>query len=260
MSVTHAAPIAIAWTKPVAAPTLDPAFASMGALLRQASKEPGTYKAWPISAAVVIAHLIAIWMLFQVEAIHVVARDAAPTWVVLIAPPRTPPVPQTPARPQATRATPPAEALLSPPQVMAAPPTLPVAPPSLTAPPPEPAPAVVTAAAAAPVAVPSPPAPAASPPATSRVVPASAVQYLVQPPIEVPLASRRLGEQGTVWLRVRVGRDGLPQQITVQKSSGFERLDRQALDAMRLARFKPQTEDGQPIEWIVTAPLQYEID
>jgi hypothetical protein len=29
---------------------------------------------------------------------------------------------------------------------------------------------------------------------------------------------------------------------------------------MKRARFKPQTDQGVPIEWIVVAPLQYEIE
>lgn len=111
--------------------------------------------------------------------------------------------------------------------------------------------------AAAPPPPPPPPAPPAPP--APRQLPSSAVAYRVPPPIEVPLASRRLGEQGTVWLRVWVGVDGAPRQVTVQTSSGFTRLDEQALWAMRRARFKPQVENGQPVEWIVVAPLQYEI-
>jgi protein TonB len=54
------------------------------------------------------------------------------------------------------------------------------------------------------------------------------VQYLKLPPVEVPRASRRAGESGTVWLRVVVDVRGLPAQIHVQRSSGFARLDEQA--------------------------------
>ena len=97
-------------------------------------------------------------------------------------------------------------------------------------------------------------------PAQPRLLPASNIAYLVPPPIEVPLASRRLGEQGLVQLRVLVGVDGLPRQVSVQRSSGFTRLDEQAVSAMRRARFKPQTDQGVPIEWIVVAPPQYEIE
>lgn len=130
-------------------------------------------------------------------------------------------------------------------------PTPPAAPPS---PAPQAEPPPPPARAAAPIAI-APPAPAAP-----RTLPSSAVAYVLPPPIELPLASRRLGEQGTVWLRVRVGADGLPREVSLHRSSGHARLDEQALWAMKRARFQPQTENGMPIEWIVVAPLQYEID
>lgn len=135
----------------------------------------------------------------------------------------------------------------------AAPAPLPV-PAPVAAAAPEPAPRTL----APPAAVPAPP-PPPPPPTAPRELPASSIAYLVPPPVELPLASRRLGEQGTVWLRVRVGADGLPRQVTLHKSSGHARLDEQALGAMRQARFKPQVENGVPVEWIVIAPLQYEI-
>lgn len=106
------------------------------------------------------------------------------------------------------------------------------------------------------------PAPAGPGPAQSggpREVSASAVQYLQAPPIAVPAMSRRLGEKGTVVLRVLVDRDGLPRQITLQQSSGFARLDEQAQQAMRAARFKPHTENGEPVEMLVLTPIQYEL-
>ena len=60
-----------------------------------------------------------------------------------------------------------------------------------------------------------------------------------------------------VWLRVVVGTQGQPLHVSVQRSSGYSRLDEQALWAMRQARFKPHTEDGQPVEVEVTAPIEY---
>jgi protein TonB len=92
------------------------------------------------------------------------------------------------------------------------------------------------------------------------VLAATAVRYLVPPPIEVPMASRRLGESGTVVLRVLVDTAGMPKHITVHRSSGFARLDEQAVAATRQARFVPQTENGQPIEVIATVTAQYELD
>lgn len=76
----------------------------------------------------------------------------------------------------------------------------------------------------------------------------------------VPLMSKRLRESGIVHLRVVVDARGLPREITLAKSSGFARLDEQALQDMRGARFVPQTENGQPVEWEVITPLSYELD
>ena len=100
-----------------------------------------------------------------------------------------------------------------------------------------PAPAQVDAAAvAAPAAPPPPPAP--------REFQASAVSYLVPPVLTYPRVSRELGEQGSALLRVLVDERGRPTEIQVVKSSGYPRLDQQAVQAMRNARFKPHVEDG----------------
>jgi periplasmic protein TonB len=116
-------------------------------------------------------------------------------------------------------------------------------------PPPEP-PALVVAS--KPVVPPAPPA--------RRQLAASAVQYRVWPPVEVPRASKRAGESGTVWLRVVVSISGEPVQVSVQRSSGFARLDEQALWAMRQARFQPHSEDGRAVEVDVIAPIEYPAD
>lgn len=198
--------------------------------------------------AIAGAHVLGLWALFQVQAVRDAVREVAPVMVEFIQPeaqakPPPPPAPRPP--------TPVAKPL---PAIAAVPSPVP-APAAFEVPAPEPAPAPVV------VAAPAPPAPAPPPaPPTPKLLPATAVGYLVQPPIEVPMASRRLGEAGTVQLRVLVDVAGLPRQVSLHKSSGFARLDEQALQAMRKARFKPQTENGQPIEWIVIAPLQYEIE
>ncbi len=92
------------------------------------------------------------------------------------------------------------------------------------------------------------------------MLPPTAVQYLVLPPVEVPRLSRRAGESGVVWLRVVVDVHGTPAQVQLQRSSGHARLDEQALWAMRRARFKPHTENGIPIELEVTAPIEYALE
>ena len=182
-----------------------------------------------------------------------VAAELRPLMVALIAPrePESAPPQTQPPRPQA------------PPLRL---PELPLVPP-----PPLPAPespaAITVQAALAPVAVqapapvlaapPAPPAPPPPQPVARRQIDASAVRYLTEPPAEVPRASRRAGEHGTVWLRVVVDVQGQPAQVQLHRSSGYARLDEQALWAMRQARFRPHTENGRAVEVEVIAPIEY---
>lgn len=144
---------------------------------------------------------------------------------------------------------------------------LPPHPAAVTLPPPE-VPAVVTPSTTAllPPAV-SPPnpqgSPTSAPPAavtSPKVVPASALRYRVEPAVEVPRLSRRAGESGRVGLRVLFDTQGSPREIQLSRSSGFARLDAQALEAMQRARIQPIVEDGRPIEVIAQAWLEYELD
>ncbi len=108
---------------------------------------------------------------------------------------------------------------------------------------------------------PAPPAPPAQvAPAVPRQIPPSAVRYVVEPRLTVPLLSRRLGEQGLVHLRIVVDARGQLKEASLKKSSGFARIDQQALQDIRSARFAPYLDNGQPIEWETTALLSYELD
>lgn len=114
----------------------------------------------------------------------------------------------------------------------------------------EPAPEAA-AAAAAPEQIPAPP--------TLKKIAPNAVRYLVEPRLTVPLLSRRLGEAGIVHLRIVVDARGQLKDASVKKSSGFERIDAQALQDIRTARFAPYLENGQALEWETTALLSYEL-
>lgn len=203
-------------------------------------------------AGVTGVHALGLWGLLQVDTVQHAAREASPLvidFIAIEAPPMAPPPPPRPLELPARPAPPPVIA-------MALTPTAAPAPFTVPAPDPLPAPAVATV-----MASPAPPAPPPpSPPPAPKVLPATAVRYVVPPPIEVPMASRRLGESGIVQLRVVVDAAGLPRQVTLHRSSGHVRLDEQALGAMRQARFASQTENGAPIEWTVIAPLQYDIE
>lgn len=204
-------------------------------------------------AGVASLHVLALWALLQVDAVRQAVHEVSPLMVDFIAPEAPPqPPPPPPTRPPVPAPRP------APAPVIAAAPRPVPAPTPFVVPAPEPAPAPAPTVVQAP---PAPPAPVPPPtPPAPKLLPAAAVRYVVPPAIEVPMASRRLDESGTVLLRVVVDTAGLPKQVTLHKSSGHARLDEQAMSAMRQARFKPQAENGQPIEWIVIAPLQYEIE
>lgn len=48
-----------------------------------------------------------------------------------------------------------------------------------------------------------------------------------------PELSRRLSEQGETVLQIAIGQDGSPQQVSLARSSGFERLDSAATDFVK---------------------------
>ena len=74
-----------------------------------------------------------------------------------------------------------------------------------------------------------------------------------------PIDSRRRGEQGTVLLRVRVGRDGLPIEIEVERSSGYRQLDRAAREAVLRWRFRPVQINGVNVEARGLVPIRFDV-
>lgn len=205
-----------------------------------------------LTGGVLAAHVLGGWALLQVDAVRQAVVEAAPIMVSLIQAPEPPkPTPPPPPAPQPVKPRP------APAPVIAAAPSPSPAPPVFVTPAPDPVPAPVAAVPAPP----APPAPVAPPaPPAPKLIPPSAVRYVVEPKMTVPLLSRRLGEQGLVHLRIVVDARGLLKEATIRKSSGFARIDQQALQDIRSARFAPYTENGQPIEWETTALLSYELD
>ena len=86
------------------------------------------------------------------------------------------------------------------------------------------------------------------------------MRYLDAPVPRYPPKSKLLGESGRVHVRVLVDAAGLPSQAAIAKSSGYGRLDEAALSAVRAARFKPYTENGQPQVFWVVIPLIFELE
>jgi periplasmic protein TonB len=116
------------------------------------------------------------------------------------------------------------------------------------------APATAPPAAAAP----APPAPAAAP--AQVELPSSGASYLQNPPPIYPLISKRLGEQGKVVVRVLIGADGRPQKAELARSSGYERLDRSALDYVMKCRYVPGKVGGVPQAMWYEAPVSFVLE
>jgi protein TonB len=147
--------------------------------------------------------------------------------------------------------------LSAPPPAPEAPPPPELAEPEIYVPPPAvefardtPPPIVATAdqpqaAPPAPVAIRAPAVPAPRPAAPPTMVAADlgATMISAKPP-SYPLESRRKREQGTVVLALTLGTDGGVADIRLAKSSGYDRLDRAALGAVRHWRWSPTIRDG----------------
>jgi protein TonB len=76
-------------------------------------------------------------------------------------------------------------------------------------------------------------------------------------PPEYPAFSKRLNEQGKVVLQVVLGEDGRVANAEVKTSSGFQRLDDAALNAVRTWRCKPSMRNGFAVRAIALQPLNF---
>ena len=65
-----------------------------------------------------------------------------------------------------------------------------------------------------------------------------------------------MGEQGKVVLRVLIDAQGVPQQVELKQSSGYERLDQQALETVQRWRFVPGKRNGVPEAMWNVVPIQ----
>ena len=80
------------------------------------------------------------------------------------------------------------------------------------------------------------------------------------PTVELPASSKRLGETGTVLLRVLVGADGSAERVALKKSSGFDALDSSALETVRRWRFVPGKRNGVPAAMEYTVPIAFRLE
>lgn len=75
-----------------------------------------------------------------------------------------------------------------------------------------------------------------------------------------PRAARKRGEQGTVFVRALVGRDGKPVQVAVASGKGvWAGLDKAAVDAVKQWTFTPAKMKGKPVAVWVVIPVKFKL-
>ncbi len=83
--------------------------------------------------------------------------------------------------------------------------------------------------------------------------------YLKNPAPVYPDVARRRGYEGTVFLTVRVDKEGYPIKVEVEKSSGHSSLDESALKAVKEWRFRAAMLGSVPVESSVRVPVRFDL-
>jgi len=109
-------------------------------------------------------------------------------------------------------------------------------------------------------------------PATPSIAPAATEPVASTAPIEATLAYRavplkfppaalRAHMEGTVVLRVLVDEKGVPQEVTIEQSSGYTLLDRSAREQVLQGwRFQPATVGGQAVRAWARVPVNFNVN
>ncbi|MDO5504703.1 MAG: TonB family protein [Pseudoxanthomonas suwonensis] len=124
---------------------------------------------------------------------------------------------------------------------------------------PEPPPQVAEPARPAP---PSAPPPAERPPAQPprMAVGDAPPRPVTSPAPSYPREALRNRESGTVLLRVDVGTDGRPANVSVTRGSGSRDLDRAAVRAVQRWRFEPARRGGQVVMGTLDIPIDFTLE
>lgn len=231
----------------------------MNSVLMPAQAVNFTHRNLLIAGSVVVFHVALLWAL-QSGLLRRTVEMVVPA--VLLSEFVAPPAPQVeePAPVAAPEPTPPkpvkqVQKALPTPKAVAEPTPQPLsAQPSPQAPAPS---AMTQAQPAAPSAANTM---SAAPAAPARELPTSDADYLQNPKPVYPAMSKRLNEQGRVIVRVLIGEDGRPQNPQVKVSSGFDRLDRAAIEHVMRCRFVPGKVGGVPQAMWHDAPVNYVLD
>jgi TonB family protein len=91
-------------------------------------------------------------------------------------------------------------------------------------------------------------------------LPSTDADYFKNPPPQYPRMSKRLGEQGVVIVRALIGVSGQAEKAEIYKSSGYERLDQAALDAVIHWRYVPGKRLGRVESMWFNIPVKFELN
>lgn len=196
---------------------------------------------WIVIAAIVALHVVGLICLIKFDVIKLDRPKPRLLVVDLMAEPPAPAVVAPAPLPKVvTRVEP---TIVTPPPIV-----------SVSTPPP---PTVIAAPVQAPKAV-MVTAPVVSAPAPKAV---DLDENLISgKPPKYPIESLRKKEQGVVLLHLTVGSDGRVADISIARSSGFDRLDNAALRAVRDWRWRPMMRGGQPIPVSGDMPIPFTLN
>lgn len=96
-----------------------------------------------------------------------------------------------------------------------------------------------------------------APPPT--VLPRSDARHINNPAPVYPRTALRLKEEGTVILNLLVRADGSVAEVKVKTSSGYERLDKAAVKAVKRWRYLPAAQGGQTIDYWYEQPVVFSL-
>jgi len=74
-----------------------------------------------------------------------------------------------------------------------------------------------------------------------------------------PEIARKAGLEGTVWIKIWVGKDGKPKKTVIQKSAS-DIFDQAAIDAANQFVFQPASQKNNPVEVWVSIPFHFKLN
>jgi len=94
---------------------------------------------------------------------------------------------------------------------------------------------------------------------SSESTASATADYRSNPAPDYPLASRLLGEEGRVLVRVLVDSAGQPDRVQLARPCGFSRLDNSAVAAVKAWKFLPARRRDRAVAAWVTVPVRFSL-